>query len=464
MTRFLTELNEPRMERRGMRTSTTRPALVVRLTRFRVVALAVVGLLTLVAGISTWRMRSADELPDVGDPFDVALGPIVIPDRDNAYSAYAEARIALSGAPKEFWDSYWKAQTVNLIWSKAKPEVRSFQQKNRASLEIWREGSERPDALYHQPSELAFDTILPLLQEVFLHSGMAALEGSRLEERGAMAEAWAWYRAMLRSSRLVGRHGALVERRYGAHMHELAARCILRWAADPRVNARMLRRALDEVLAADQLTPPLSDVLKLEYLMASRELDELRTMPREIPLPGGDNGLLNRVPPSVISGREIQRFRFRASNDPEKSRRALRLVFANWLAQVDRPAAERARSATHAGLLIYEADRAAPPAARAVTPDALSAAIDHTILARWMFRPDNDPRNVNYYGSWEGDGVFARERRRRSVLLVKLAAELYCRDRVVPPADIGALLDSGYLEKLPEGITRDERMPDATAN
>ena len=79
------------------------------------------------------------------------------------------------------------------------------------------------------------------------------------------------------------------------------------------------------------------------------------------------------MPPSVISGRKIQRFRFRASNDPEKSRRALRLVFANWLAQVDRPAAERARSATHAGLLIYEADPTAPPAARAVTPDALSA-------------------------------------------------------------------------------------------
>ena len=443
-----------------MQTSTMRPASVTRLTRFRVVAFTVVVLIAALAGISIWRMRNADELPDVGDPFDVAIAlrPVVIPDRDNAYSVYAEARIDLSGVPTEFWDAYWKAQTDNLTWSKAKPGVRSFLEGNRYTLEIWREGSERPDALCHQPSELAFDMTLPLLQEVFLHSGMAALEGSRLEEQGAMADAWAWYRAVLRSSRMVGRHGVLVERRFGAHMHELATRCILRWAANPRVDAGMLRRALKDVSAADRLTPPLSEVLKSEYLMAVRELDELITMPREVPLPGGNTGLLSRVPPTLISSREIQRIRFRASNDPEKSRRVLRLVFANWLAQVDRPASQRARSATHSGLLIYEADRAAPPPARAVTPDVLSAAIDHTTLARWMFRPDNAARNVNYYGSWEGHGVFARERRRRSVLLIKLAAELYRREQGKPTPNAGALLGA-YLEELPEGVGRDDPIP-----
>jgi hypothetical protein len=444
----------------GMETKAMRPAFVLRLTRFRVVALAVVGLLALVAGISVWRMRSTDELPDVGDPFDVTLArrPIVISDRDNAYAAYAEARIALAGVPAEFWEATWKCQIDAVTWSMAKSEIRAFQENNRYALDVWREGSERADALYHQPAEMAFDTTLPLLQEVFLHSGLAALEGSRLEEQAAMAEAWVWYRAMLRSSRLVGRHAALVERRFGAHMHELASRCILRWAADPRVDAGMLRRALAEVSAADHLTPPLSDAVKLEYLMASRELDELITMPREIPLPGGQGGLLDRVPPAVISGREIQRFRFRASNDTERSRRAIRLVFANWLAQVNRPAAERARSATHAGLLIYEADRTAPPPARAVTPDVLSKAIDHTILARWMFRPDNLERNVNYYGSWEGDGVFARERRRRSVLTIRLAAELYRREKGKLAANAGALLGT-YLEELPDGVAPGDPIP-----
>jgi hypothetical protein len=52
--------------------------------------------------------------------------------------------------------------------------------------------------------------------------------------------------------------------------------------------------------------------------------------------------------------------------------------------------------------------------------------------------------NVSYYGSWEGDRVFARERRRRSLLLVKLAAELYRREQGKPAPNAGSLLD-GYL-------------------
>ena len=220
----------------------------------------------------------------------------------------------------------------------------------------------------------------------------------------------------------------------------------------------MLRRALDDAMAADRLTPPFSDVLKLEYLMALRDLKELIAIPNGIPPPGGPGGLLSRVAPSVITS-ELQRFRFRASNDPEKSRRALRLVFANWLAQVDRPAADRARSVTHAGLLIYENDRAAPPAARIVTPDVLSEAVDHTILAQRLFRPDNLNRNVDQYGSWEGDGIFARERQRRSMILIKLAAELYRRERGQPPARAGALLGS-YLKQLPEGVGRNDPIPE----
>ena len=47
--------------------------------------------LPLVGGVFVWRLRSPGELPDLGDPFDLARArqPIVIPDRDNAYAAYA---------------------------------------------------------------------------------------------------------------------------------------------------------------------------------------------------------------------------------------------------------------------------------------------------------------------------------------------------------------------------------------
>ncbi len=429
----------------------------MRLTRFRALTLAVMSALAMLAGMSVWRMRSLGDLPDVGDPFDVALArqPVEIPDRDNAYKVYANALVKAEEAPSELLDAVWEAREDALTWSKAKPGVRALEEKNRAALEIWRQASERPDSLLHQPGETSVDTILNLMQEVFLHSAWAALEGSRLEEQGAMAEAWKWYRAMLRWSRLVGRHGTLVERRYGAQMHELAARRIFRWASDPRVDSAMLRRVLDDALAADRLTAPLSDALKLEYLMDMRELRELKFFPREIPLPGGEGGLLEHVLPGNAR-REFQQFRFRATNELERSRRALRLLFANWLAQVDKALADRAPSTIYARVVIYEADRAAPPAASAVTPEALSRAIDETMLARRIFRPDEPGRQVDI--SWEGDGIFARERRRRSVLIVKLAAELYRRERGKPPANAGALLGA-YLKELPEGVGRDDPIP-----
>ena len=148
---------------------------------------------------------------------------------------------------------------------------------------------------------------------------MAALEGSRLEEQGKMADAWGWYRAMLRSSRMVGRHGGLVERRFGARMHELAAKRIVRWARDERVDAATLRRALRDSLVADRLTAPISDSLKLEYLVTIRELNAFKFLDREIPLPGGKEGLLEQVVPAGPARHEIQRS---GSGQPTTSREA----------------------------------------------------------------------------------------------------------------------------------------------
>jgi hypothetical protein len=245
-----------------------------------------------------------------------------------------------------------------------------------------------------------------------------------------------------------------------ADLHALAARRILRWASDQRVDAGMLRRAQDDSLAADSLSSPLSEALKNDYLMIMRELDEMKLLPRVLPLPGGQDGLLEHVvsPWTVNVRRQIQQFRFRATNDQERSRRAIRLIYANWLAQVDKPVAERAPSAIHRGILIYELGPAAPPAARAVAPGTLREFIDQTVLAKSILCPDEAPRGDFGGVAWEGNGVFARERRRRSVLLIRLAAELYRRERRKPAPNAGALLGS-CLKQLPEGLGRDDPIP-----
>ncbi len=145
-------------------------------------------------GVTIWRMRSLDGLPDVGDPFDVAEArrPVEIAPADNAFVAYAEASKLLGpwspmdDAPRDqLLDAFGGDEKKPLTWSSAPRGLREYLEAKRAALEIWREGSRRRDALYHQPSEASMGSVMNLIDDAKLFAAMAALEGSRLEEAGA---------------------------------------------------------------------------------------------------------------------------------------------------------------------------------------------------------------------------------------------------------------------------------------
>lgn len=167
-----------------------------KFTRFRLFTLAVLAALVTVAGVAVWRMRSLDGLPDVGDPFDVseAARPIPISDEDNAFVSYDAARRMLTTLTLANARSLRKPST----WSNADQQARDYLEQNRLALEKWREGSERPDAIYHQPNEMSVASSLPMAQHLRTFCQLASLEGSRLEEQGAMAGTWSWYIGMLR--------------------------------------------------------------------------------------------------------------------------------------------------------------------------------------------------------------------------------------------------------------------------
>jgi hypothetical protein len=92
----------------------------------------------------------------------------------------------------------------------------------------------------------------------------------------------------------------------------------------------------------------------------------------------------------------------------------------------------------------------------------LAESLEHTLLARYAIRGDGlHPEGASFLNSqqlWEGDGDLARERRRRSALIVRLAAELYRREHGRYPGKCGQLLGP-YLHEFPEGITDDDPIP-----
>jgi hypothetical protein len=82
------------------------------------VAISLMILLTLLLAPFIYRTHRINQLPDIGDPFDVvAFGTVEISDEDNAFVEYREASSQFAdfdevlGLRKLKGDEYWNAHT-----------------------------------------------------------------------------------------------------------------------------------------------------------------------------------------------------------------------------------------------------------------------------------------------------------------------------------------------------------------
>jgi hypothetical protein len=125
-----------------------------------------------------------------------------------------------------------------------------------------------------------------------------------------------------------------------------------------------LRRALDDVAAAEALTPPLSSFYRGEYQAAEESLANLPMLIAErarVRTGIGASGPLDFAP-------NLDTF---LRGEPERTRRVLHLLAANDLAWCDRPVAQRPELAIPK-LRIYQVGPTAPPAARKLAPEELA--------------------------------------------------------------------------------------------
>ena len=110
-----------------------------------------------------------------------------------------------------------------------------------------------------------------------------------------------------------------------------------------------------------------------------------------IPLLGGRQpGLLDQLVPWRGVKLPLQRIRLGLNNEPERTRRVFRLLFANWLAQADRPPSRQAPLAMRRPSWIHADDPTAPAAARAVSPEVLARALDRLEIA-FLFDAGGEP-------------------------------------------------------------------------
>ncbi len=411
-------------------------------------------LLAMIAGPPLWWATQLLGLPDIGDPFDVkAFRAMTIPDDRNAFVLYRQAAGLLRPWSQDRQSSTNKNVDKNARWSKAAPEIRRWSDENREALALYRHGTERPDALdrvpvFTQGLNDAWDLWPPMND---LHV-LALLAGSRAEAQSEMAAAWGWYRAALRANRHIGMHSTVLRWRVVQRWDRQLRDRLASWAADPRTSPALIRQALDDAVACELLGVSESYMLRAEYLDLDRMLDDPKGPGAQTPPAWwmrfasrpSVRPLLGILTPSEL---EPASDLWRAwRREPERSRRVIRLVLANWLAYFDLPPKDRPKLDPNvtSAFDFYLFGPEAPAEARVLSPEALGQWLDSTHDAQVLLRIlDLNKLRIN-------------ECANRRDLLILLGAQLYRRDHGTDPPTPEALVGR-YLKSLPAEFPGDER-------
>jgi hypothetical protein len=421
----------------------------------RVTLVLAICLALAATALAIWWLTSLNGLPDIGDPFDVAaFRALRIPDDQNAFTFLRRANQMLTPEPDLRRTVGPSAATVP--WSKADPKLRAWVEANRQALELFQQGAEQSDAILELASDaLTFDAsgVSPLSLSV-----LALLEGSKRQESGDTAGAWDCYRAVLRMTAHVSRRGSS-DRRFRVNII-LLARGWLRqrlatWAADRSTTIPQLKSALDEVLKTEPRPEWDSFALKIGYLEIMRSLEEPMDPITQQEIEGertyrlGDMQLSADIIGSIEAAR---RFLLR---EPERSRRVLRLLCANWLTHVETPELRPRKPAVRAlltamkstSVALYPVSPDAPAAARALPPQEVASWLVTTHDAKLQILSVNSRGEI-----WPPNRLVGRRAHRE--LVIMLATEIYHRERgALPPSE--EVLVGTYLKSLPDDGSAD---------
>jgi hypothetical protein len=414
------------------------------LRRARQISIAVL-IVAVVVGVAACaimirRATGLIGLPDIGDPFDVAaFRAFRVPEDQDAVILVRQAAAKVKPMPDLPRSVKRRGPAVD--WSQADPKLRDWVMKNREPLELFRRASERPDGIANPARELRDDTTYLDMDSLIW---LALLEGARLEELGDMPGAWGWYQTVFRMNFLLMRRGSILQRFYtysfGNELHTRVAH----WAADPKTDVTLLRKALEAVKGGEPKPDWYVFSLKLDYVIMMHELDR----PDGLIQQGSDANVslpfdTVQLPPDIKNS--IYNARRFTINEPERSRRVLRLAFANWLAHLNEPETSNRMPAVRAkfqspgldtSVFFYALAPDAPAGARRLSPQN---------LAKWLLTA---PDAQQLLLQWPWPSIRLSEQREFRGLVVAVAAELYRRERGSLPPNDEALVGT-YLDSLP---------------
>jgi hypothetical protein len=423
----------------------------------RVVVVLAACVAVAATALAIWWFNSLNGLPDIGDPFDVAaFRAFGLPDEQNAFTYLRRASEKLTPIVGMVGGNGADPGDLKFSWSIANPTLREWADENREAFGLFQQGAEQADA-----ANLAGDP----KDNRFINGSLitlAALEASRREEGGDTAGAWDCHRAVLRTISHLRRRGSTRQREIARGASRLLQRRLTDWATGPRTTISQLRRALEVVLENEP--KPEWDLFAVKYgyleLMGALErpvpLSALQAIEGEWTFRLGD---LSLSPEMVGQLEAARRFLLR---EPERSRRVLRLLCANYLAHAETRGRQPRKPAVFAALSyltstnpiskgkcfipVYPVGPEAPAGARALPPEGVAGWLVAALDARL--------RLMRGYDEWlppvrPRDRRTFADRRAYRDLVIMLATEIFRRERGAPPPTEDALVGT-YLQRLPD--------------
>jgi hypothetical protein len=385
-----------------------------------------VALLLIVASFGVWCWYSIHQIPEIGEPFDVrAFRRFSVPADKNAFTLYSQATHklvelnAIVGNDSTRSTATWASldQVMQQGWPAANDDLRRWSEANRTALDLWRQGTERPEALPLRPSNVLGEMDFTVEASCKDFVRLALLEAARAMAEGREADAWGWYRACLRCARHFAMHAPMLDRMFGVAFQAMAADAAPKWSSRSDVTAANLRTALGDAVSIQKMMPPLSECLKAEYLVVTDSI-------------------------TALSHQTMFWF-WKFNGALARARRTADLMFANWLSQSDRPRFRRT-PLYDAKLFLFELDPKAASDEKLVPPAII---VDRCGL--------RDSHSSNWFLTLAMPsmaGLFEavdREQARQAALICGLAAQLYFREHAAFPASLDEVVKAGYLKAIP---------------
>ena len=387
------------------------------------VAIPLFLVVLILAGPTVFRGYKLSKVPLAPEPFDTqAVLDFVVHDDQNAFVEYRQATarlVVLASTETEFLEEALAGE-----WADVPESIRKWVSDNRPAIELWKQGTAKPDSQYIRAGEFRIDTLLPVVQESRTLERLVRLEALRLRAEGHPDQAWELLRTGLRASQHLGRRGVAIERFVGMALSASISASIAKWAQDPSVTTKMLLQARQEIDEELRRGPPISATLQIEYLYM-RGAIRSQTIMEELPGFGID---------SPIAG--LGRLGLYTMGEPELCDRVMSHAIRNVLGQVDKPRRERTPQSGRNGF--FEPEPTA--AATEPTPSQLDDCVDQSFLCRLVM-----PAMAQIVSAADRVAV------KNAMLKTVIALELYRRQNGSYPETLLPLMPE-FLPEIPDDI------------